>query len=92
MLCCSEQRRNYRFVSKRTAEVRDQWFASYQHTLEKQLKAWSGKDFVSTPAHPICLHTPPLLTPPLFTPLLPLSLPSARRCVLSLSPLCLIWS
>ena len=42
-----EQRRNYRFVSKRTAELREAWFVSYAPQLEKQMRTWSGKDIVS---------------------------------------------
>ena len=43
-----EQRRNYRFVNKRSAAVRDAWFVTYAPVLEKQMRAWSGKDIVST--------------------------------------------
>ena len=47
-----EQRRNYRFVSKRTAEIREAWFVTYGPMLDKQMRAWSGKDIVrATPAH-----------------------------------------
>ena len=47
-----EQRRNYRFVSKRTAELRDAWFVTYGPILEKQMKVWSGKDIVRTTQAP----------------------------------------
>ena len=57
-----EQRRNYRFVSKRTAELRETWFITYAPQLEKQMRAWSGKDIVSTTianrvSHPRCCRT-----------------------------------
>ena len=41
-----EQRRNYRFVNKRSAEMREAWFVTYGPVLEKQMRAWSGKDIV----------------------------------------------
>ena len=50
-----EQRRNYRFVSKRTAELREAWFVTYGPVLERQMRAWSGKDIVRTQHHTLGL-------------------------------------
>jgi hypothetical protein len=40
-----EQRRSYRFHSRRQQEVREAWFACYQPVIDSQLRAWSGRDF-----------------------------------------------